>query len=251
MQQRRFFIPFVLLIFLVFVLYYAHPMFCKSSDCYYSGIIGSVLAAVFAAFLVWVAWSQLGRLSDTSSADFIYKMNTIFFTPETRTLITLIDRGALEYRSPFNDGKNPDDDIKPQPYFEVIEKKLNETHLPIELRQHLIKNKYYSTWQIDDLLLGHFEDIGRLEQRGIVDFQMVYDVFSWYIEVTWKSNQIKDYIRYTREDQENDPIDTLFYNQFQYIAIKCLEYKGLHSRPCKWWWKIKRYFSRPKIERNI
>lgn len=228
-------------------------MLCNSNypQPYYGGIVGSVLAAVFSTLLVWVAWSQLGRLGTISSADFIYKLNTIFFTNDTRTLMSLIDCDALAFTIQPEKLNDPDNNTQLQPYFEVIESQITYTKLPPQIQKSLIDTKYYSMWQIDDLLLGHFEDIGRLEQRGIIDFQMIYDVFSWYITTVWQYTPIKEYIRYQRIGQDSSPIDVLFYNQFQHIAIKCLEYEKLHSGPCKWWWQIKRYFRRPKIERNI
>ena len=92
------------------------------------------------------------------------------------------------------------------------------------MKRCLGRKKYYSVWEVDDLLLGLFENIGMLEQRGIVDFQSVYDVFGWYIETAWKDEHIKEYIKYQRDEEKADRIDQAFYSKFQHIATKCLEY---------------------------
>lgn len=206
---------------------------------FYSGFMGSILATIFAAFLVWVAWEELSKLSKTSSADFIHRLDNDFFTPETRTLVNLIVCGALEF-CPNGEG---------EPYFKVVPSELDKTNLPKELKQPLSKRKYYSALEVDDSLLGLFENVGMLERRGIVDFQMVYDVFSWYLREAWKNDHIKKYIRYERSGEETAPIDTLIYYHFQYIAIKCVEYDGLPSWCSRFWWKFKRHFCKPKIER--
>ncbi len=245
--MSRLFIVLVTLAIGIILLIVVKPIFYDSNACYYSGVVGSVLAAFFAAFLVWVAWEELGKISKTSSADFIHRVDNDFFTHETRILVSLIDCGALE----FNDKAESSDDIEVRPYFEINQDKLKKSKLPEEVIQRLSEKKYYSTWEIDDLLLGHFENIGMLEQKRVVNFQMVYDVFSWYLETIWKDDHIKKYITYCRNGEKASRIDTVFYNQFQYIVTKCLEYDALHSGLCLWWWKFKRRFRGPKIEIEI
>ena len=249
----------VLFIFVVGIwLIFSAKWFCQGYEQYqyYSGVLGSILAAIFAAFLVWVAWEELSKLGKTSSADFIHKLDNDFFTRETRTLVSLIDCKVLEFKKPIdkqspNGGGESSDGIESQPYFEVDQSKLDKTNLPEKLKQRLGRRKYYSAWEVDDLLLGLFENIGMLERRGIVDFQMVYDVFSWYLEKAWENNHIKEYIRYQRKLEKAAHIDLAFYNRFQYIAEKCLEYEDIHPGPCMWWWKFKRHFCGPKIEIEI
>jgi hypothetical protein len=254
-MKRLLIVLFFFLAILVLVLF--KPIFCES---YYSGIIGSILAAFFAAFLVWVAWEELSNLSKTSSADFIHKLDNDFFTHETRKLVALIDCGALEFLDPTI-GKNQSiDEIELIAYFVVRKDNFEQTNLPEEIIKSLCKKKYYSTWQIDDLLLGLCENIGMLEQRGIVNFQMVYDVFGYYLELIWEYDQIRNYIMYCRKEEKREnkiideksiPVDKFFYNQFQYIALKCIEYNNLPGGRRQLLWKIKRYFRGPKIEWDL
>ncbi len=246
---------FVILIILVSAIFFLILVYPISSACYYSGysgFLGSVLATFFAAFLVWVAWEELSKLSKTSSADFIHRLDNDFFTLETRILVSLIDCKALELINyELNKEDESTDENESLPYFEVNQNTLEKTKLPQGVISLLSKNNCYSTWEVDDLLLGLCENIGMLEQRGIVSFQMVYDVFSYYLELIWNYDHIKEYIRYCRKDDKFASIDNVFYNQFQYIAIKCIEYDNLHCGPCKWWWKVKRRFRGPKIEKEI
>lgn len=248
-RHRRLFIVIVVFIIGIVAIFYSKQFFQCSQE-FYSGVLGSILATFFAAFLVWVAWEEWGKLSKISSADFIHKLKSDFFTRETRTLVSLIDCNALEFKEPENNEECSEKE-NPQSYFEVNQYILEKTKLPEPIMQRLTKRKFFASWDIDDLLLGHFEDIGMLEQKGIIDFQMVYDEFSWYLETVWNNEHIKNYIRSQRPNEEIACIDMAIYNQFQYIAVKCLEYEGLHSGPCMWWWKVKRYFRGPKIKSVI
>jgi len=255
MKNHRLFIVLIFLFGGIAILLHFKPMYYKGCD-YYSGFLGSAFATFFAAFLVWVAWEELSKLSRTTSADFIHKLNADFFTRETRTLISLIDCKALEFVEPpdsysSESGNESDDDTTVQPYFEANRDSIEKTNLPDEPKKRLLRKMFYTGWDIDDILLGHFENIGMLEQRDIVDFQMVYDAFSWYLEVVWDNEHIKNYIRNERRGSENDHIDTVIYSRFQYIVTKCKEYNELQNRYSKRWWKIKRSFRGPHIEAKI
>lgn len=240
MKLSRLIIVVIILVgMVVFSLIVSSEWFRKGYEHqFYSGFLGSILATIFAAFLVWVAWEELSKLRKTSSADFIHRLDNDFFTPKTSNLVSLIDYEALEF-CPNEQG---------QPYFKVDFNKLNKTNLPEELKGYLSKRMYYSTWEVDDSLLGLLENVGILERKGIVDFQMVYEVFSWYLKKAWDNDHIKKYIIYSRRCEETMHIDTFIYYHFQYIAIKCLEYDDLHSWYSRLWWKLKRHFWKPKIE---
>ncbi len=245
----------VLFIFVVGIwLIFSVKQFFQGPEQYYSGVLGSLLATIFTAFLVWVAWEELSKISKTSSADFIHRLDNDFFTDETRTLVSLIDCGVLEFRFDKhcpNDEEKSGDGIEPVAYFEINQKKLDKISLPIDLKEPLAKKKVYSVWEVDDLLLGVLENVGMLERRGILDFQMVFDVFGWYLKTAWNNDHIKEYLRYQRALEKDVCVDMAIYNRFQYIAIKCLEYEGIHPGPCMWWWKFKRHFCGPKIEITI
>lgn len=221
---------------------------------FYSGLLGNILATAFAAFLVWVAWEQWSKLSQTSSAEFIHKLTEDFFTPETRTLMSLIECKALIF-----EGSKviPDDEItndgitESQCYFKVDCEILKKSHLPDEIIDNLTKRKFYSAWEIDDFLLSPLEDVGTLEEKRIVDFHMVYSGFSYYLEKILYYQHIAQYINSMRVEntENNGRTQSCIYGSAQYIAKKCLEYDELHSGPCKWYWLFKRQFCHvpPKI----
>ncbi|MGC8494254.1 MAG: hypothetical protein ACP5SH_21220 [Syntrophobacteraceae bacterium] len=245
MRSIKLFAILAILVLLIFVVFLVKQNVYYQGCDFYSGIMGSILGAFFAAFLVFVAWEELGNLGKTSSADFIHRLKADFFQPQTRTVTALLECDALEFKA------NSEGQSDPFPYFEIKESVIEETDLPEPIKKSLTDKKYYSCWEIDELILGHFEDIGMFEQRGILDFQMVYDEFSWYLEIAWNNDQIRKYINRARDEYKAKRIENAFYYYFQYIAIKCNEYEDLYPGFCLKWWKFKRrFFCGPKLEMN-
>ena len=105
--------------------------------------------------------------------------------------------------------------------------------------KRITRREHYSSWEIDDMLLGHFEDIGNLERKRIIDFHLVYANFDWFIEFTWKNRHMQAYIQYQRTEYP-DYADLPLWSAFEYIAKKCQEYSELSPGPCRWWWLLKR-----------
>lgn len=153
--------------------------------------------------LAIIAWIQLRKISKTANADFIRQFKDVFFTPETRQLIMLIDQKLMRFMD------------EPLPYFVVI-----EGSLPDFIRAENAR-KFYTSYDLDDLLLGHFEDLGLFAKRGIITIEMAYEFFSWYIETTWENNEIKKYIESQRKTEGED-----IYENFEYIYKKCNSYRN-------------------------
>lgn len=254
-QQFRLFI--VTFIFAGAVIYLLKDQKICMTNQLYSGLLGNILAALFAAFMVWVAWEQWSKLSQTSSADFIHRLTKDFFTAEARTVLILLECKALRFVYP---SKLPEEEIsddciyKSQPYFIVDHDILIKSHLPKEIIDNLTKKSFYSAWEIDDFLLSPLEDVGMLESKGIVAFHMVHSGFSYYLRVIWENNEIRKYINSMREENKSDgSSDSYYYGYTQYITIKCEEYENLHDGLCNWWWLFKRQFCgiSPKLELEL
>lgn len=157
--------------------------------------------AFFTLGIWWTAWRQLKKLNKTTSAEFLVgKLKEHFFTAENRKFYELIDNKLLQFvdTGHFINCKN---------------------------------NELISTYEIDDFLLGHFEEIGLLEQRGIIDIEMVYEFFGYYIETSWEDSEIQKYIKSIRHES----ID--FYDKFEDIYKKSKSYgdaKRLNKNLALW-----------------
>jgi hypothetical protein len=122
--------------------------------------------------------------------------------------------------------------------FEVV-----ETPIPETIKGEVIK-KYYSEYEVDDLLLGHFDDLGLFERKRFIKIDMVYEMFSWYIERVRDNREIDRYIESQRNDPEH-PEDKDIYDNFDYIYKKCKSFgqakinkKSIWFLKIKWWLHI-------------
>lgn len=188
------------------------------------------------ALLAYFAGKQLGGISKTTKADFIKKFTDGFFSEETRDMIMLFDYKALDFRS--RDIEYSEDILtKPFPYFAINEDVVKQLEINPAKQKKILDKKYYSGFEVDDYLLGFFEDLGSYEKKGLIDIEGVYNGFDWYIDIIWNNYEIKNYTKSQTEDEkEGDDI----YEDFKYIYEKCDSYgKAKLNNKWMWWWKIK------------
>jgi hypothetical protein len=195
------------------------------------------LLLVVATVLLWlVARKQLSGLGKTAKMDFIRKFSFEVFSDLTRDIFMLLDYDALHFQT---SNINYSEDISPKefPFFIIDEEIVKQLKIdPIKMR-NILQRKVYSAFEIDDYLLGHFEDIGMFEKRGLLDIEDVYSVFDWYIEIYWKNDELQKYIKHQREtEEEGDDI----YEDFEYIFRKCRSYEQYkNKREPKLFWRLK------------
>jgi len=202
-------------IFLIIGIY----IFCLDKDKLFL-FIATAATALFTFLLVFVAWTQLTGINARSSADFIHRLKNDYFRKPTRKLFHLIDRDCIIFN------KNSSSCEVDDSFFEVNKDKVISSSLPDEIKQDLLTKIVYSTYEIDDLLLGHFEDVGLFEKTNVVDISMVYEEFDYYLYTTHRNKQIEKYLEHCREGEDND--DT--YDKFSYIYEKCRSYGKLKRK---------------------
>ena len=78
----------------------------------------------------------------------------------------------------------------------------------------------YSTYEIDDLILGPLEDLGSLEaaKEKLVSFDLIYDFFSWYICRIWGNEEIQRYVRDARSERKGAED---LYTRLESLAERC------------------------------
>lgn len=164
-------------------------------------IWGSVTAISTVALFFLGMW-QLRKLNRTTSADFLHHFVVDFFTSDTRYLITLIDMDWIVF-----DRK---DSI---PVFRI--KKDDEVR---KIEHELGKSRsFFTVYEIDDLLLGQFEDMANLERKNVVDISMIYNTLSWYLETVWNNKEIQAYVKWHRSLKNCSNI----YEDSEYLYNKC------------------------------
>ena len=177
--------------------------------------------AVFTLCLLIVAWTQLRKINKNSSADFLHRFKNDFFNDKTRLLILLAEYDCLHYVKPKEEGI---------PYYEIVldnikdEKSKNETKRKIE--KFINGNYIIDVYEIDDLLLGHFEDMGILNKKKVLTIEMIYEAFSTYIKICWENKQVREYIQHQREEEKNWDL----YDKFEDIYNKCESFEKKKKR---------------------
>ena len=177
-------------------------------------LLGGMLAAGATLILACIAWKQLGGIAETASADFIVKLKRDFFTDETRILIQLLDNDWLTFVSAARSSGHERDD-----YFVVEEAAILNSALHDTIKSRLMQPLVYSTYDLDDLVLGHFEDVGLLLQKRVLRLEMVYEEFSPYLGITWENREIQKYIGQERLATS----DT--YDKFEYAYQRCQRFE--------------------------
>jgi hypothetical protein len=135
--------------------------------------------AVVTALLAWVAWKQLGSLAESSTADFLFRLKSDFFTERARRLVFLIEQDLLK----FEDAAIP---FFSKPDF-------NKPELKPRLQELGITDSTISTYLLDDIILGPLEDVWSYLSEKHITRNQVYAVFSYYIEICAESHAIQDY----------------------------------------------------------
>jgi hypothetical protein len=180
--------------------------------------------AIFTLGILIVAWTQLRKINKTSSADFLHRFKNDFFNDKTRLLILLAEYDCLRYVKPKEEGV---------PYYEILldnikdENSKNETKRKIE--KFLNDNYIIDVYEIDDLLLGHFEDMGILNKKKVLNIEMIYEAFSTYINICWENEQIQEYIKHQKEEEQNWDL----YDKFKYIYNECKLFENKKKRKNK------------------
>ncbi len=171
--------------------------------------VATAVLAILTVILTLIAWRQLGAIAKTASADFLLKLKRDVYTKEARHVIHLLDNNWLSFKTIENDA-----------YFKINEEKVAKSQLDDSTKRELRAKQGYSTYELDDLLLGHFEDLGLLEEKSILELEMVWEEFSTYIEIVWENREIQEYIKWARKT------DPTVYRKFQRLYDKCKNWKA-------------------------
>lgn len=159
-------------------------------------VFWTMAAVALTAALVFVAWRELGNLARTSRADFIFRLKNDFFTEDARRLLFLVDENLLEFQ---------DSEI---PYFTI--RKVNKPGLHARFEELEVKGTTVSTYVVDDVLLGPFEDVGVFLVEKLITEKHAYEMFYTYLKSCWENPEIQKYIQSVRRQ----PHDSDIYSSF-------------------------------------
>ena len=134
--------------------------------CFDWGIFWSAVTAAATILIAVIAGNELSKNRKIKSAEFINEFTSAFFNPKTSELLMLFEFDLIEFVS-----RNAEEnELKYLPhdfsYFKVtIEGYKRKDDVPGYLLDH--KN-IYSIYEIEDFLLGHFEDMGLILKNKVM-----------------------------------------------------------------------------------
>lgn len=203
----KFHVQFIIfLIVIAVVIKYSNP---------YEHGYWEMITAIATIVIAGVAFYQLSKSNEISVADFTHRLTNDFFNEKTNELIMMFENGLLEFRIEKIVNGRDEDKIY---LFELSQDKLEANPYLLEFLLNP-NRKRYSSYEIDDNLLGHFENIGIFESQHQLTIDYVYDEFSYYIELVHENEEIKKYREAIKEDDNSEDV----YEKFDYIydKLKC------------------------------
>lgn len=195
--------------------------------------------ALATAFLVFVAWWQLRSIKKTSRAEFIKKFNDSFFTEDTRKLITLLFNSALEFCVLDIKLKDKKDDRLPYLKLkaDVVEQIKKAGLISVEDWR-----LGYNAFEVDDLLLGHLDDVGRYEKKGLLDITDAYKTFGYYFELLEEGAPAQEML----DDKDNAGK----YEDLKYMQKEFESYNTMMEKDCllgMLYWHIRHWIKKKVI----
>jgi len=181
---------------------------------FYCSITDWIVAVTAIVGLIF-AIVQLLSFKKSRAADFIYRLKRDFFIEKTQAIIFFIDEDILSFQTSSDD---PD-----YVYFQIDKEKLKSLPGVQSIKQYAKKNEYtISAFEIDDLILGHFEDLGLFKKKKIISIEFIYESFDWYIQLVHENCAIQKYITWQRKQENSEDV----YTGFDYITSECKKYEG-------------------------
>jgi hypothetical protein len=138
---------------------------------------------------VLFAWVQLRAIRKTSRADFAKRFIDTFFNDDTRTLFALVMNSALvfEVKNICDNGQK----IDRLPYMKIRPEIVAQLAGIVAVETG---RRGYSPFEIDDFLLGHFDDLGRYVKQKLIDFKTARHIFSYYVTESFENPAIIEYL---------------------------------------------------------
>ncbi len=190
-------------------------IFCIPADTFWSAVTAIFTALLFFAtfFLVFFGRTQLLLLNETYKDNFLQQLKKDFFTKESRDLILL-----LEYDLFIFNKHEINDSGYELAFFEIKDIENEKTK---EILKDSIIKKLYTSFEMDDFLLQHLEDLGFLVKKNKVKIDL-YDIdqlFGYYVVAVFESEIIREYIKWVRTDDDD------IYSNFEYLYHKLKLYQ--------------------------
>jgi hypothetical protein len=177
--------------------------------------IGAAGAFLTSIVLTILGLRQLGDIWVTGSETFLQNLKKDFFTKEARYILALMENKLLVFKTEIPPpGNDPEGEFA---YFEI--KSTPSQQLQIILKDLNFKDgNLISSYEVDDFLLQHLEDIGFLYKKKLITIKNVDQLFGYYIESVFESSEIKKYVAWARANDDD------IYSNFEFVYNDLVAY---------------------------
>jgi hypothetical protein len=149
--------------------------------------------AIVTALAAFFAVLQLRSIQRTSRADFTKRFIDSFFSEDTRTLFTLLLNSALEFA--VRQIEVSGDKIDELPYLRIKKEIADQLAGIVPLNP---EKTGYSAFEVDDFLLGHFEDVGWYVRRKLMDLNAADQSFGYYVIASVEHTEMQKFLEHQR-----------------------------------------------------
>ena len=161
--------------------------------------------------LMLCAIFQLQRYTNSMKADFAHKIKTDFFNEKERTIMFLLNNDMLQFTSIKDCNSNTSFS-----YFQVDKKKLMYfQNYSLDILKNTQSN--YSSLEIEDIILNHFEDLNIYRINNIVGDDYLYNGFYAYVESVYKNTQIQKLITWLNTESGNKDSYSGFQDLYKFL----------------------------------
>lgn len=192
--------------------------FCISCTLDWSAVtalatVGLLIATIL---LVFYGRGQLKALNETSKRNFLHQLKKDFFTDQAREILALLECELLT----FSLTKLNDESDRELAFFEV--KTIGNETARTVLKNISSGKTNISSYEMDDFLLQHLEDLGLLFKQEIVDIYNIDQLFGYYVVAAFENSEIKKYIDWARQDDDD------IYSNFEHLYHTLKLYQSEH-----------------------
>jgi len=171
--------------------------------------------------LVLFTYIQVSRYENSMKADFAHRMKKDFFNESQRNILFLFNNDLLEFKLFTNS-----DSSVYFPYFSLNKERVKYfQNDSIKLLPN-VKDSY-TTYEIEDLILNHFEDLNLYRKNGLIDDEYLYNGYTWYVESMYENKQIVKLLEWMNSGSEKNDSYSGFKELYLFIQ-KYENVKGIH-----------------------
>jgi len=171
--------------------------------------------------LVLFTYIQVSRYENSMKADFAHRMKKDFFNESQRNIFFLFNNDLLEFKLFTNS-----DSSVYFPYFSLNKERVKYfQNDSIKLLPN-VKDSY-TTYEIEDLILNHFEDLNLYRKNGLIDDEYLYNGYTWYVESMYENKQIVKLLEWMNSGSEKNDSYSGFKELYLFIQ-KYENVKGIH-----------------------